>query len=304
MAQRSHILITAALAGVQSALAQPAATQSNNQNAANRADAGFTSLNGNLKPGLLLLPTLTAETAPRRTFDDILEQKDGKDDPENRDSTALLAINDDRPLDFERAPDVEQDLRDRRDPLRPRRGGDFDFLESHAGDFSLGFGLTRAGRASAREKDRPLASMESRELTVTGADGPVQMLDAGFGWRFRPDRDVTLSLESGLRTLTKGGPGAEQSSADLGHEPIFLPVIGAALQWDLISGLQFEGRATGHMDDRRGTFFDVFAEARIDLTRSTDLVAGYRFLDASFESSTSSAKLSQDAVYAGIRIRY
>jgi hypothetical protein len=302
MAQRSHILITAALAGAQPALAQPANTQSNNQIPPARAESA--DLSSNLKQGLLLLPTLTAETAPRRSLDDILEQND-EQGAETIDTSALLGgIDDDRPLDFEHGADTEQDPRDRRDPLRPRRGGDIDFLESDAGDFSLGFGLTRAGRASAREKDRPLASMESRELTVTGADGPVQMLDAGFGWRFRPDRDVTLSLESGLRTLTKGGPDAEQSSADLGHEPIFLPVIGAALRWDLISGLQFEGRATGHMDDRRGTFVDVFAEARIDLTRSTDLVAGYRFLDASFESDTSRAKLSQDAVYAGIRIRY
>jgi len=207
-------------------------------------------------------------------------------------------------LGFQFDRDAEED---RTDPLRPRRGGEVEFLESRAGDLSLGFGLVRAGRASAREKDRRLESFEPAHMSVHGAAGPVQVLDAGLGWRFRPDRAVTFSFEGGLRTLTSAGPDADNDSAtysDLGDEPITLPVVGASLQWDPLAGLRLHGGATGHMNDRQGTFVDLYAEAQIDLTGSTDLVAGYRFLDASFESRTNRARLSQDALYAGLRIRY
>ncbi len=187
------------------------------------------------------------------------------------------------------------------DPLRRRRGGAW----SLADRLSLGLGLMRAGDASSRELDRSVIGSEALWMSVDGTGGPVHVLDASLSYVVRPDDDVQFLFEGGVRALTAAGPlNDATTSANINSELLTLPVIGAAVRWSFAPWAYVEGRATSNMMDVSGRYLDFTAEAGVALTARTGLVAGYRFLDASFESSGSSATLTQDALFAGLRIKY
>ena len=169
-------------------------------------------------------------------------------------------------------------------------------------------GLVRAGEASTRELDQTEIVGESLWMDVDGADGAVHMLDAGLNWQLEAENDVQVSLEGGVRALAQAGPQTDgfgsTPAAEFDTGLLTVPVMGAAVRWSMTHWAYVEGRATGNVADVLGRYVDLTAEAGVELTPQTGLVAGYRYLDASFDSSGAAATLSQDALYAGLRIRY
>ncbi len=190
------------------------------------------------------------------------------------------------------------------DPLRRRKGG----LWSLGEQWSVGVGMMRAGGPKPENRDRPNAMSEPMWLDVEGVDGLVHMLDASVSWVVDPSKDVQFSLEGGLRTLARSNQasaqGSDNSSMDLDDSLVTQPVMGAAVRWSLNDWAYIEGSATSNLMDVAGSFLDLTAQAGVSLTSHTALIAGYRFLDASFDSSGDSATLSQDAIFAMLQIRY
>lgn len=190
------------------------------------------------------------------------------------------------------------------DPLRRRRGG----LWSVGEQWSVGVGMLRAGGPRPENRDRPDALSEPTWMDVQGVDGLVHMLDASVSWVVDPTDAVQVSFEGGLRTLARSN---QASARSINLSPTFLdgglitqPVMGAAVRWALNDWAYIEGSATSNFVDVAGSFLDLTAQASVNLTTHTALIAGYRYLDASFDSAESSATLSQDALFAMIQIRY
>ncbi len=190
------------------------------------------------------------------------------------------------------------------DPLRRRQGGLWSLDEK----WSVGLGMMRAGGPKPEDRDRPDAMAEPMWLDVEGADGLVHMLDASVSWVVDPSSAVQVSFDGGVRTLARSYQGSAQgaslSAPDLNGSLVTQPVMGAAVRWSLSDWAYIEGSATGNVVDVAGSFLDLTAQAGVSLTANMALVAGYRYLDASFETSGSSAALNQDAVFAVLQIRY
>ena len=190
------------------------------------------------------------------------------------------------------------------DPLRRRKGGAWSLGEK----WSVGVGMLRAGGPKPENRDRPNAMSEPMWMDVEGVDGLVHMLDASVNWVVDPIDDIQFSFEGGLRTLARSSQtsaqGADLSPTDLEGSLVTQPVMGAAVRWSLNDWAYIEGSATGNVMDVAGSFLDLTAQAGVSLTAHTALIAGYRYLDASFDSSGDSATLSQDALFAMLQIRY
>jgi hypothetical protein len=190
------------------------------------------------------------------------------------------------------------------DPLRGRKGGRWSLDEQ----WTFGLGMLRAGDIRLDEPDQPDVVSETLWMSVDGAQGQVHMLDAGLNWNIDPVDAVRVSFEGGVRTLAQSDQaaanGADISPADLDGNFVTQPVMGAAVRWSLTNWAYIEGSATGNLMDVAGTYLDLTAQAGVNFTPRTGLVAGYRFLDASFNTSGDRSTLSQDAVFAGLQIRY
>lgn len=194
------------------------------------------------------------------------------------------------------------------DPIRIRKGGQWSLSEK----WSVGVGMMRAGGPKPENRDHPYAMSEPTWMQVEGAEGLVHMLDASVNWVVDPVDDVQVSLEGGVRTLARSdrvsNQGADYSLAELDGNLVTLPVMGAAVRWALNDWAYVEGSATGDVMDFAGSFLDLTAQASVSLTAHTALIAGYRYLDASFDSAGDltgdSATLRQDAIFAMLQIRY
>lgn len=192
-----------------------------------------------------------------------------------------------------------------RDPVRKRKGGVWSFDER----WSIGLGMMRAGEPKPDDDLRSSVISKNSLMQVDGTDGSVHVLDAGINWNLEPIDDVLFSFEGGVRSLAQSDPvaseGVDLSATDLDGGLVTQPVMGAAVRWAVSDWAYIEGRATGNMMEYAGSYLDLTAQAGVDITSSTGLIAGYRFLDASFDdASGNSATVSQDALFAGLQIRY
>lgn len=166
----------------------------------------------------------------------------------------------------------------------------------------VSFGMDRMGTGSFRESDE-IGTRDDPALSISAPDEAVQMLDASLDWdaaRFGP---VTLLLEGGFRAIGVAGDGGASAIGSDDSEVTPMPIVGGGVRYDVSDGLSLLGRASTSVIDTGATYIDLAAEAAIGLDAHTDLIAGYRFLDADV-SRGRGASLDRAAFYTGIRLLF
>lgn len=166
----------------------------------------------------------------------------------------------------------------------------------------LSFGMDRMGTGSFRESDE-IGTRDDPALSISAPDEAVQMLDASIDWdaaRFGP---VTLLLEGGFRAIGVAGDGGASAIGSDDSQVTPMPIVGGGVRYDVSEGLSLLGRASTSVIDTGATYIDLAAEASFDLDAQTDLIAGYRFLDANVRRGRG-ATLDRAAFYTGIRLLF
>lgn len=177
---------------------------------------------------------------------------------------------------------------------------------------NMEFGMTRIGEASrALQADGLLGEMagdplDPRPIEVEGIEGPVRMYEAEVAWQAAKAGPLRVSVLGGVRayglsSTWTGVPGAVVRLDDDGSEEIVpLAVFGGEMSFEVSDGWRLRGHAHG----TGSSYIDLGAESAWSISPQVDLVAGYKFLDASVSGTTNSARLRSDGLYAQFKWRF
>lgn len=177
---------------------------------------------------------------------------------------------------------------------------------------SMDFGVSRIGETSrALKSDGLLGEMtgeglNAQPIQVEGVDGPVRLYEAAFTWQAAQAGPVRFNVLGGVRAYGlsqrwSGVPGTVVTMGDSASDEIVpIPVFGGEMSVELAEGWSLNGRAHG----TGSSYIDLGAESAWSITPQMDVVAGYKFLDASVTGSSSTARLRTDGVYAQVKWRF
>lgn len=147
-------------------------------------------------------------------------------------------------------------------------------------------------------------------------DGEFDLTEVDVRWRAAGgDGPVALNLRSGVRSIkadvserrasdSGGGYSVDRSSGTAN-----IPTIGGELLFRLDDGYRsagtfFSTSATTHAFDDGGTYFDVTAEAVLQISPTFGFRAGYQYIRSELDTSSLDASLTQDGVFARFTIKF
>jgi hypothetical protein len=98
--------------------------------------------------------------------------------------------------------------------------------------------------------------------------------------------------------------GDMQTTLDLARGVVTIPIIGTGVHWQPSERVRLSGSASTHTMHDSATFYDLTAEAEIQLRPNVGFVAGYQYVRSAMEVRAVPAELDEEGLYARIQIRF
>lgn len=148
---------------------------------------------------------------------------------------------------------------------------------------------------------------------VVDSDADIEFYTINLGYDIWENEHLTLTVGGGVRVFDvdlsitgtgsqDGGPPVAQEEQADALAPI--PVLSAALRWDINDRLFLKGSGAGLYVGQYGTFVDLAAEIGFDFNETFGLFAGYRYVHAEADINDLEFDLNIDGPYIGAELRF
>lgn len=98
--------------------------------------------------------------------------------------------------------------------------------------------------------------------------------------------------------------GDMQTTLDLARGVVTIPIVGMGVHWQPSERVSFSGAAATHTMSDRATFYDLTAQAEVQIRPNVGFVAGYQYVRSAMEVRQVPAELDEEGLFARIQIRF
>ncbi|GJM18512.1 MAG: hypothetical protein DHS20C14_07250 [Phycisphaeraceae bacterium] len=154
------------------------------------------------------------------------------------------------------------------------------------------------------------AARRARPPGYSGSDAQFDVYDLSLRQDAYTRGAFTLSLIGGVRAINvqasrlvdDTGEGAGSYASSNTFVPV--PIVGTGVRFDLSDRLHVSGSAATHTIPDYATLLDFTAQTGLELNPNATFYAGYQSVHSSVAVDSGNADLSQEGLFARLRIRF